>query len=189
MPIKTINITIEGRTPLLCNRFPTEQKEDTSATQNDVLSPKDEAFNSLYITDNNDWYIPGSNILRCMIDAGKYFSGPKNTKLTTGKSSVISGAVMVNTDVCIIDDGDEGWSIDKRAVRIPTTGGRVLKHRARFDNWKLSFELELDSSIITMKTFRELVEAAGSRIGLGDFRPDTKGPFGRFRIAEWKIGS
>ena len=188
MATKTINITIEGRTPLLCNRFPTELKEDTSATQSDVLSSRDEAFNSLYVTKDNDFYIPGPNILRCLIDAGKFFKGQKNTKLTTAKSSVISGAVTLGSQECIIDDNNEGWTIDTRAVRIPTTGGRVIKNRARFDSWKLSFEIELDITIVTLKTFKELVEAAGSRIGLGDFRPDTKGPFGRFRVVEWKVG-
>jgi len=30
------------------------------------------------------------------------------------------------------------------------------------------------------------VDAAGKRIGLGDFRPDCKGPFGRFVVTKWK---
>jgi len=30
------------------------------------------------------------------------------------------------------------------------------------------------------------VDAAGKRIGLGDFRPQTKGPFGKYVITDWK---
>jgi hypothetical protein len=39
------------------------------------------------------------------------------------------------------------------------------------------------------KLFREIVDAAGKRIGLGDFRPATKGPFGKFVVTSWENGS
>lgn len=38
---------------------------------------------------------------------------------------------------------------------------------------------------ITVKLFSEIVDAAGSRIGIGDFRPACKGPFGRFVVTSW----
>ncbi len=40
--------------------------------------------------------------------------------------------------------------------------------------------------MITTKLFREIVDAAGKKIGLGDFRPDRKGPFGKFVVIHWK---
>jgi len=33
---------------------------------------------------------------------------------------------------------------------------------------------------------RHIVDDAGSRVGLLDFRPERKGPFGRFIVIEWK---
>jgi hypothetical protein len=33
---------------------------------------------------------------------------------------------------------------------------------------------------------REIVDAAGKRVGLGDFRPACKGPFGKFVVVQWK---
>ena len=32
---------------------------------------------------------------------------------------------------------------------------------------------------------RDLVDNAGGKVGLGDFRPDRKGPFGKFKIIHW----
>ena len=78
-----------------------------------------------------------------------------------------------------------GWKVDTRPVRIPATGGRILRHRACFDDWSLQISVTLDEAIITVRLFRELVDIAGSHIGLGDFRPDTKGPFGRFVVTLW----
>lgn len=41
--------------------------------------------------------------------------------------------------------------------------------------------------MITAGLFREIVDAAGKRIGLGDFRPACKGPFGKFVVTSWVI--
>jgi hypothetical protein len=76
----------------------------------------------------------------------------------------------------------EPWSVDTRAVRIPSTGGRILCHRPSFNDWRLSFTLSVDTDLISAKLVREIVDAAGKRIGLGDFRPSCKGPFGKFVV-------
>jgi hypothetical protein len=55
-----------------------------------------------------------------------------------------------------------------------------------FDDWALEFEVLLDTSILGAKLFRSVVDDAGNRIGLGDFRPATKGPYGRFVVTQWE---
>ena len=42
--------------------------------------------------------------------------------------------------------------------------------------------------MITLKMLRTIVDDAGSKIGLGDFRPDCKGPFGKFKVTTWANG-
>jgi hypothetical protein len=34
---------------------------------------------------------------------------------------------------------------------------------------------------------RAVVDDAGKKIGLGDYRPQRKGPFGRFVVRKWEI--
>jgi hypothetical protein len=46
--------------------------------------------------------------------------------------------------------------------------------------------MELDAAIIGEKLMRDIVDAAGQRIGLGAFRPSCKGPYGKFKVVEWK---
>ena len=187
---KHIKITVEGKTPLLCNRFTDAAQMEASAASrssivNDAKTPKECAQDSLYFDEEGKIGIPGPNVFRCLIDAGKYFRLGKS-KLTTLQSSLVPGAVDFDTLFCEIDSED-GWQIDTRPVRIPSTGGRVLKHRASFHDWKLSFEVELDTAIITLSMFRDLVDAAGKRVGLADFRPDKKGIFGKFRVVSWEV--
>jgi hypothetical protein len=83
-------------------------------------------------------------------------------------------------------DSKEGWTVDTRAVRIPSTGGRILCHRPSFNDWRIKFTMSVDTDLITVKMVRELLDAGGKRIGLGDFRPACKGPFGKFVVVEWK---
>lgn len=101
------------------------------------------------------------------------------------KSSLIPACVDIE-GVCIPIISDKGWTVDTRPVRIPATGGRILAHRPCFFDWKLPFELELDTDVVTVPLLREIIDIAGKRIGLGDYRPDCKGPFGKFVVTKWQ---
>jgi len=187
--VKTIQVTIEGTTPLLCNRF--TDAAQMAATNGNRLSgvgekgtPMEQAEAKLYMGHDHKPMIPQPNLFRCLIDAGKFFKNGKS-KVTTQKSSLIPACVEIEGLELPIKHR-EPWSVDTRAVRIPSTGGRILCHRPCFHDWRLSFTMNVDTDFISAKLVREIVDAAGKRIGLGDFRPDCKGPFGKFVVVEWK---
>ena len=189
--MKEIHVEIAGVTPLLLHRFTDEaQLVATSGARssiaNDSESPADQAQSALYLDDEGVSGIPQSNLYRSIVDAGKYFKIGKS-KVTTLKSSIIPAAVgMRPLFLPIRSDG--GWKVDTRPVRIPVTGGRILRHRPCYDDWSLSFTLEYDERMIGPKLLREIVDAAGVRVGLGDFRPDCKGPFGKYKVTAWANG-
>lgn len=187
----TINITIEGASPLLLHRFTdAAQMAATSGARSSIAtdseSPRDQAEQSLYLDDEGAPGIPQPNLYRCILDAGKFFKSGR-TKVTTQKSSLIPACVGIR-ELFLPIKSEGGWKVDTRPVRIPATGGRILRHRPCFDDWGIGFTVDLDDSLIGPKLFREIVDAAGSRIGLGDFRPDTKGPFGKFKVTNWTNG-
>ena len=183
-------IEITGTTPLLCNRFTDEAAMKASggtsvSTVGDKGTPQEQAEKRLYIGSNNKPMIPQPNVFRCIIDAGTYFKAGRS-KVTTQKSSLIPACVEIDGIELPIKH-KEPWSVDTRPVRIPATGGRILCHRPVFHDWCLTFEAELDTDLISPKLFREIVDAAGKRIGLGDFRPACKGPFGKFTVTKWEV--
>ncbi len=188
--MKLITITIQGSSPLICNRF-TEQAAETatagsrsSAMGKDHGSPKEQAELKLYKGENGKFVIPQPNIFRCIIDGGRFFKTGKSL-ITSSKSSLIPACVQVLGIEFEIKSKD-GWRVDERAIVNPSTRGRRLCYRPRFDDWQLTFDAEVDPEMITTKLFREIVDAAGKKIGLGDFRPDRKGPFGKFVVIHWK---
>ena len=186
--MKTINITIEGKTPLLLHRFTDEAaigstKGTRLVNTGNNATPREQAESCLY-EHEGELIIPQPNLFRCLIDAGKYFKNGRS-KVTTQKTSLIPACLSIE-ELYIPIEHKEPWCVDTRPVRIPATGGRILRHRPIFNDWKLSFTLEVDDDMINLKLVRDIVDAAGLRIGLGDFRPDTKGPFGKFVVTSWK---
>lgn len=187
--MKFVEVSISGKTPLLCNKFTDEAAMSaTSGTRAAAVggkgTPREQAEKKLYLSESTGKpIIPGPNLFRCIIDAGRFFKNGKS-KITTLKSSLIPACVSVE-ELEIEIESPEQWEVDTRAVRIPSTGGRILAHRPCFHDWKLRFTLVCDEEIMSLSLLRDIVDAAGKRIGLGDFRPDCKGPFGKFVVDSW----
>lgn len=183
-----VEVTIEGTTPLLCNRFTdAAQQAASSGTRASAVgekgTPREQAEQKLYLGQDGKFVIPQPNVMRCLIDAGTFFKAGKS-KVTTQKTSLIPACVDIRcVEIPIIHR--DPWEVDTRAVRIPSTGGRILAHRPCFHDWRLDFSVDLDTEIMTVKLLREIFDAAGKRIGLGDFRPACKGPFGKFVVTSW----
>ncbi len=183
-----IDVRIEGTAPLLCNRFYEEAAQRATSGTTTVLTgsrgtPREQCEPRLYKDEEGHLGIPQPNVLACIIAGGSFFKAGKS-KITTKQTSILCSCLDLQ-GVFIPLDHKEPWTIDERAVRIPSTGGRVLCYRPRFNDWALSFKLELDTSMIATKLLRDIVDTAGKRVGLGDFRPATKGPFGKFVVSRW----
>jgi hypothetical protein len=181
-----INVTISGESPLLCNRFTDEamekiEKRTTSVITGSKGTPREQAEKKVYGSPDRP-VLPGPNIFRAIIDAGKFHKAGKS-QITTAKTSLVPAGVALLEIECPITP--IAWEVDSRAVVNPATGGRMMAHRPRFDVWAVSFTLDVDDDMFGEGIVRALVDDAGKKIGLGDFRPSRKGPFGRFKVTAW----
>ena len=184
-----IQVEIQGVTPVIMNRFTdAAQISATSGSRssiaNDEKEPRDDAEERLYVDDKGTPIFPGVNIFQAIISGGR-FSKLGKSKVTTLKTSLIPAAVSILEEAVPIQSTG-GWKVDTRPIRIPSTGGRILRHRPCFDDWKVKFTLRVDEKMISQKMIREIVDNTGARIGLFEYRPECKGPFGRFVVTNWK---
>ena len=190
MTDKLIDVKIVGISPLIINKFTDEDQLQasagarTSAMAVDRGDPKDQCEARLHTDHEGSPILPAPNLLACFIDGGKYFKSGRN-KITTQRSSLLPGAVFLNDEYYLIES-EGGWKVDSRPVRIPATGGRILRHRPMFDDWAVRFMLTIDVLEMSEKLVRDIVDTAGKKSGLGDFRPGTKGPYGRFVVTLWE---
>ena len=81
--------------------------------------------------------------------------------------------------------GIKKYGLDIRTVVIQRN--RVPKIRPMIENWKAKFEIEYDETLIgNPDLIRQILEDAGKRVGLLDFRPQRSGTFGKFKITKWE---
>ncbi len=185
-----IHVKIEGQTPLLMNRFTDEMAIKISSGKSAAvktkskLGPRDQAARKTYADPDGNLHIPGPNIFACLIQAGIFHKIGKKSA-TTGKSSLIPAGLAVLDVVCPLNTKE--FEVDSRSVVIPATGGRIMCHRPRLDSWGCGFTLEVDDDMFDSDFVRELVDGAGKQVGLGDFRPIKKGPFGKFVVTSWRV--
>lgn len=180
--MKTIKVTIKGTSPLLMNRFNIENALDHQKGKriNKTYDPKEEAEKSAYWGSGKkkELIIPSICIQACILQAASWYKINKRSA-----KSVIAGSIRVSPDE--ISLGTDKYEIDLRPVVIQRS--RVIKARAKLPDWAVTFDLIYNDKMISdTQILRAILEEAGNRIGLLDFRPGKgAGSFGCFEITKW----
>lgn len=186
--MKTIAVEIRGITPLLIHRFgeEAEQAKQTRRVKVDAPNdPREEARKVAYIAEDGTFYFSALAIPRAMGEAGA------NHKVRGSRRSlrfVVPSAVRMTSDRITILNGTgpaPDFEVDARPVTIPATKGRVMRFRPRFDCWGARFDLVINDDLLAVETAHQLLGEAGTTVGIGDFRPEKRGPFGTFRITHF----
>jgi hypothetical protein len=189
--MKTINVTIQGLTPMLQHRFGEDAEVDGSKAARNVTvvrgTPREEATKVVYQNGEGKFYFPGTWLLGTIRNAGA------NHKMRGSRKSakyIVPAAVRIGEIEILIRNGDgkslvRDFEVDSRPITIPSTKGRIMRHRPRFDCWSAEFSLVLNDEILPEEFVQQLLTEAGMQVGIGDFRPEKCGSFGTFRITRW----
>ncbi len=180
-----IDVTVQGITGLMLDKFTNDllDKGPKSTNGRQDPTPQEEAERRLYKDDKGVCIFPADNLLACIIDAGRFIKIGKR-QLSTRDTTVVSTFLSI-TESFIIIKSTEGWRVDARGVVNQATKGRHVAYRPIFDEWKLKFTLDVDTTEASLNTIRELVDRAGKSIGIGVMRPARKGRYGQFKVIEW----
>ena len=171
-------VTIKGISPLLMRKMPLIEEPADLRNQ----PPKDQAEWNCYRDETTGrLYIPAANLQRALIGGATYSKGKGRSNLSK------SAAACLRVWPDIIDLGVTNFEIDSRSVVIRATGGRVIRHRAKLNEWKATFKIDYSRDLLSEVQVRSIVDDTGARVGLLDFRPEKKGPFGRFVVDHWEL--
>lgn len=188
--LKLIEVQVQGVTPLLMNRMTEElllqirsgaKKPKSKRTEE---SPREEAARKVYTLHTGEPYLPTENLMAALIAAGQYVRLDGKRQASTTKSSLVPGFLALQDTHLLLHP--DTWEVDIRPGRNPNGGEAVCLVRPRFDKWGFEVTALLDTSVVGEATCRELFEIGLSRIGVGDFRPQKRGVFGRSVITLWK---
>lgn len=167
-----ISVTIEGITPFLMNQF-------SSGDARQSGTPEEQAESKAYRDEHGILAYPCQNIMACLLEAARTFSEKE--------AAAVPHAVEV--EGLSASFNAKAYNIDSRSVMLRVDGNRqrAMCYRPRIDNWRLTFILNIDHQQVKTVLVRQMLERAGKMVGLGDYRPQCKGPFGKFHIVDWNL--
>lgn len=167
------NRGVDPRLPLVKEMKAITSKRTKTEEDLDAIS-RIEWELGLYHDEKIGPYLPGFMIMACLRDAAK--------KTRQGKL-VVEAVWMDDLLVRLEYDGprdvdglyNDGRFYDLRPVRVQQA--TVNRARPIFPSWSAEFSIFYDSEVIDASDLNNIIETAGRRIGLGDYRPI----YGRFQ--------
>jgi len=174
---ETFQITIEGITPLLTNKFSDKDRETISnKQQKKALGPKEardpqaEYLSHIHITTDGKPGFPAKGIKAACVSACRFIDDLPMTRAR--------GAFFVLGDILPIE-GKHQFREDigylKGTIATPI-------YRPEFLNWKITFTVLHDPNVISRESIVNLIERAGFHIGIGSWRPEKEGNNGMFQV-------
>ncbi len=193
-------ITIRGDAPIIMHNGTAgldtsspanREKAEISSKKGSNRTASDEARlrqlecqTSLWLNSSGAPTIP-EGAIRATIETGA-------RKLRQG-SQVREGLVVQSVQSFEYDHTKYGIDLEKLShttqftTPVVVQRNRILRTRAKFDNWDCTFIVDVDEELVDKEQLLTWLDIAGRRIGLGDWRPEKSGHYGRFRTIDIQL--
>jgi hypothetical protein len=184
--MKTVNITIEGVSPVIINRFKEQDEVPVKmkkAGKKDYGTSREQAEQTVYADPDGKIWIPSSWVKGALTTVSSDYKLPSSRKSV---KSIIGGAVIPVVEKIYFNEKYKVKDIEVDSRPCVIQRARIMRHRAKLEKWSLTFDLELEDDLIDFDNLNEMLTAAGRRAGIGDFRPQKGGPFGRFIVTSFR---
>lgn len=180
---KIVVFKITGLSPLLTHN-PASMKQSNSGKlgQKNIPTREEEAAAGCYKNEDGTFYIPSESFRQSIVGAGGGASGRRIGKKSA--SSIVCAGVFTTEVSCTLLSIDTDKPIKKYEIhtcRAVVQRQGVLRSRPMFKDWGCKLPLEIDEDFITPEIVLELLNISGKIAGVGDFRPQRKGTFGRYK--------
>lgn len=176
--LKSIVVTIKGVTPLLTDNGEAaveklvEQQRGPKQKGPKVARDAEADFKAsrYFMADGKDGF-PGRGVKRSLKDAA--------IRNGAGIGTQVSAQIQIDAELIEIDSKEPIM-----ATHYVRHGGRVadLAYRAQFTAWKMNIPTTYNAGVIALEQVISLFQLAGFSIGIGAWRPEKNGTFGRFIV-------
>jgi hypothetical protein len=176
---RTITVTVEGLEPgLLMNSPKSMMLEKKTKKRGEIPSREEDAEIRTYRMKTGELYIPNTWFKGTLLNSAAAYKIGK-------KSAVPYVAGTVKVWPPMIPLGTDEFEIDTRPVVVQRS--RIVRARPHLAEWSATFTLIYNPTYnINPEWLRQVLKEAGERVGIGDFRPQHRGDFGRFVITGWQ---
>ncbi len=138
-------------------------------------NPEEDYENSLYRLPNGGGCgFPAAAFKAAAVGACRFVPSIKMTEAR--------GAFHVNGDLVPIDGEPEPREDMVRLAR----GVADIRYRGQFPSWKCTLSISYNADILSVEQIVNLFNIAGFGVGVGEWRPEKDGSYGRFHVATEK---
>jgi hypothetical protein len=187
--MKQFEVTIKSVTPYMQDRMDDQKLEQWEKNRGHIHEHPDaskqdalRAEFACYRNDNGLCFIPADHFRGSFINAGSYVKAKVGGRSKSMKV-IVAAMFTVLPEQIILPDYD---AIDKRSAVNKHVKARIIRIRPKWNDWQVTFTLQVGERSITVETIKTIIEYAGNYVGIGSFRPTANGMFGRFELVDIK---
>jgi len=188
MEFGKIHVKIRGLPPgVMWNKPNPEDFKKTGPTiRGRKYIPEEIARKKAYITKvdgEEQLYIPNDWLYSMTIKAASEY---KEQGRRASLSAKLAGTIRIEPEKILL--GHCNYEIDERFGNIKKA--KVLIWRPKVKDWEVEFYIVYNKLYINpeiVEKLQKILEDGGIRLGVGDYRPQHKGPFGTFTVVEYEI--
>lgn len=153
-------------------------KKASVRTETENIRIRDlETIKSLWL-DGDKPTVPSAAIRSCIEKAARKFKeGP-----AVREGLIVTESIFEYDMEAYGSDLEEIGKTTQFTVPVVVQRSRILRTRAKFDPpWSVAFVVDTDPDLVDSEKLWKWLDVAGRRIGLGDWRPEKSGHYGRFQ--------
>lgn len=185
--MKTFAATLKSTSPICFGRYYAQdvpKKDKESAADYEERTWR----NRLHLAEDGRIFIPPFAFKNCLDSAAKYLGKqiPGKGKATYTKHFV-SGVLVMDPLILPVKKAEvKGEWRYVPADGMPGGSKRVMKCFPVISRWEGSVQIQVLDDTVTCEVLAEHLVQAGQFIGVGSFRPQNRGIYGRFKLVSLK---
>ena len=181
--VRTVEVKIKGLSPVILHRWSDKAREEMlnkqmkKTTPKEAKDPREQYEESVYKTDDGVPGFPADGFKKAMV------RGAKALKLVMKD---MKGAIFVLGKYSSKEDRelvplDGELSMREDTVRLQD-GTADIRFRGQVANWEATLQISYNAGVVSFDQIVNMLQAAGFGVGIGDWRPEKDGMFGRFEV-------
>lgn len=179
---RIVKFRIVGISPLLMSNPGGMTRGASGIGTKKIPTPQEEAESRVYRTGDGKLYFPSIAFRSAIVGPGGGASGRRMSKVSV--ASRVCAGFFVQGDKCLLCHPKTKKPLTEYVIstmRVMVQKAGVLRSRPMIEEWMTELTAEVDEDFITADQLVELLNISGKVAGVGDYRPQKRGMYGRFR--------
>lgn len=176
LDIQTVTLVLVGDSPLIVHAWSEKAKRQMLDKQMKKATKGKEAKNPeadyeacFYRTESGGYGFPAIGVKGAMVAACRFVDA---------KMTMARGAFHIDAEMLTVV-GEPRPREDMVRVGMGTAD---IRYRPEFPEWRIPVTIKFNAAVISAEQIANLLNTAGFGIGIGEWRPERNGSYGRFHV-------